>query len=253
VGIVPPDAASPPAEITLSKKDAPIAKQTPPKPKKRPGLPQLENRKVLILEMPARKRRKQQLFQMDEVPEEQVIKQYSYLLVFEEKADAFQLAIDMMRPSNPQVDPSDLGTIKNVVSRKRFQQIQLQLKTQFNRLQLLGYVNTVHEAEHTQPVSKGTVKWQLIEHILKVLWKVEISEEIHERMDFIVEKKLAMSKEDIFFLISQSMQILYLPHEKTMLTKKMQTVEIFVYGLRITLLVLQSTFASPHCLLRPLW
>lgn len=216
VETVPPDAASPSAEFTANQEslidppvmpsmegDAPVPEQAPPKPNKRPGLPQLENRNFLILEMPARKRRTRQYI-MDEVPDEEVVKQYTYLLIFEEQADAFHIAIDMMRPNNPQVDPSDPGATKNVVSRKRFQQIQQQLETQFNRLQLLGYVYEVHEAEQIQPMNKGTLKRYLIEHILKVLWKVEISEEIHERMDLIVEKKLAMSKEDIFFLISQN-------------------------------------------------
>ncbi|KAF8418800.1 mitochondrial inner-membrane-bound regulator-domain-containing protein [Tirmania nivea] len=202
---VPHDTASSPVEITSSKEgDAPVAEQAPPKPNRRPGLSQLENRNLLILEMPTRKPRKQPLFKMVEVPEEQLIKQYSYLLVFEENADAFELAIDMMRPNNPQVDPSDRDATKNIVSRKRFQQIQQHLGSQFTRPQLLGYVDTVHKAEHTQSVNRGIVKLLLLEHILKVLWKVEISEEINERMDLIVEKKLAMSKEDIFFLISQN-------------------------------------------------
>ena len=181
-----------------------------PMPAKRAGLPQLENRNLLILEIPAPKRRKQPLFEMTEVPEEQLIKQYSYLLVFEDNADAFELAIDIMRPDNP-------NATKNIVSRERFKQLQQQLKTQFIKPQLVGYVNTMHEAQGIKSVRVNSGKQGLIEHILKTLWKVEISEEIHERMDLIVEKNLAVDKEDIFFLISQSIQILYLPNVKTAL------------------------------------
>ncbi|KAF8458397.1 hypothetical protein BGX38DRAFT_562983 [Terfezia claveryi] len=137
VETVPLDAASLSAEIIPSMEGIPVP-EAPPKPTKRPGLPQLENRNFLILEMPAPKRRKQQQYPMDEVLDEDVVKQYTYLLVFEEQADAFHIAIDMMRPNNSQVDPSDPGATKNVVSRKRFQQIEQQLGTQFNKLQLFG-------------------------------------------------------------------------------------------------------------------
>jgi len=184
---------------------------------------------------------------MVEVPADQVNQQYYYLLEFEAKADAFELAINMMRPN------SSLDSTKSVVSRLRFQQIQQQLETQFIKPQLIGYVNMMHQTENAPRAPKTTTKPKLIEYILKNLWKVEISEEIHERMDLIVEKKLEMSKEDIFFLMSHSMHILYLRYGKTVLTKKMQMVEFSVIGPKTTMLVLQSTLASPHCLLKALW
>ena len=166
----------------------------PPLPtRKRPGLPQLKNRKLLILEMPTKRQRKHTVSPpLTEVAAEEVASLSSYLLVFEDKADTYQLAIEITKPTELRV------------SRLRFQQIADQLSTQFLKPQLSSYVNYIHELQKIAPVRSTDSKGCLITRILKDLWKIEISEEIHEREDLIVEKKATMSKEDIFFLIGQS-------------------------------------------------
>ena len=166
----------------------------PPLPtRKRPGLPQLENRKLLILEMPTKKQRKRTVPPSPtDVAAEEVASLSSYLLVFEDKADTYQLAIEIAKPTELRV------------SRLRFQQIADQLSAQFLRSQLASYVNYVRELNNLAPVKSTETKPSLTTRILKDLWKIEISEEIHEREDLIVGKEIKMSKEDIFFLIGQS-------------------------------------------------
>lgn len=161
--------------------------------RKRPGLPQLENRKLLILEMPTKKQRKRTVPHVPtDVAAEEVASLSSYLLVFEDKADTYQLAIEIAKPTELRV------------SRLRFQQIAEQLSAQFLRSQLSSYVNYVRELNNRSPVKSTETKPTLTTRILKDLWKIEISEEIHEREDLIVGKEIVMSKEDIFFLIGQS-------------------------------------------------
>lgn len=182
------------AASTMPHKDPSILGLFPPLPtRKRPGLPQLENRKLLILEMPTKRHRKPIVSPpLTEVAAEEVASLSSYLLVFEDKADTYQLAIEITKPTELRV------------SRLRFQQIADQLNVQFLKPQLSSYVDYVHELKNIPPVKTTDSKASLITQILKNLWKIEISEEIHEREDLIVEKKISMSKEDIFFLIGQS-------------------------------------------------
>lgn len=191
----------------------------PPKPKKR-GLPQLENRKLLILELPTRKRRKSNAVPVTEVQDEEVDVLSSNLLVFEQKADTFQLAISMMDPG---------GT---AVSRKRFQQIHDQLTVQFNKDQIRSYVNYVHELHSKPAVRAAFSKGVLITLIMKDLWGVRISEEISERVDVIVEKKLPMGKEDIYFLIGQSKDCSHVCARKRVLTRTIRWAEPSKVGSR---------------------
>ena len=214
---VAPD-SPPPTDIIVTNDGTSENKDMPPltdsqradlAPKrKRKGLPQLENRNLLILELPTRKKKVRKTPQV-EVAEEEVLSLSSYLLLFEQQADAYELAIDMMRPQGSETMPSTSGKTshdsgKIVVSRARYGQIKEQLDTQFNKPQIHSYVTNIHMAESMRAVHKATSKRDLISHILKTLWKVEISEEISERVDLIVHKKLQMSKEDIFFLIGPS-------------------------------------------------
>ncbi|KAF8466940.1 hypothetical protein BDZ91DRAFT_848679 [Kalaharituber pfeilii] len=168
----------------------------PKGPRKKPrGLPQLENRRLLILELPIRRPRKPPAPNI-EVEEEEVNLLSSNLLVFEQVADDMQLAISL-------VDP---GVRK--VSGERFQQIYDQLNLSFNRDQLSSFVKLVSDLPENKkklpPVKKSLTKGQLCSLILKDIWKVQIDEEISAREDLIIQKQQAMSMEDIFFLIGEN-------------------------------------------------
>ncbi|KAI5792430.1 mitochondrial inner-membrane-bound regulator-domain-containing protein [Peziza echinospora] len=168
-----------------------------PTPKKRRGLAQLENRKLLILQMPAPRPRRRAVPLSAEVDDEELDQLSSNLLVFEKEStpDASQFAISLLKP---------FGVTR--VSKLRYQQLFDQLLNQFNKDQLQSYISFVREKIQKKDarVGKGTKKVDLGTVILKEIWGVQIDEEISEREDLIIQKRLPMSKEDIYFLIGQN-------------------------------------------------
>jgi hypothetical protein len=118
--------------------------------------------------------------------------QRKQLLVFTTKASMETILdnIDRMKP------------LINTLSPKRYEQLMLDLKRSFAVPQLRAYIRSKSDM-----LKSSGPKAELLNAILKNLWKVSVSDSVSESSDVIIEKTIQLSRRELFIIVSQNGRI----------------------------------------------
>lgn len=119
--------------------------------------------------------------------------------------DATQMEISLSRP---------LSAAR--VSKERYKQLYNQLAAAFNLTQLRDYYDNAplttpsgsRKKEPAFELKRYAPKAEVLNAIMKDRWEMEISEEIAEREDVIIDKEMQVTRREIFFLIGEDGRIL---------------------------------------------
>lgn len=120
--------------------------------------------------------------------------QRKQLLVFKSEApkELVFTSISSLKPFDPKL------------SKKRYEQLQMELGRSYTLSQIRAYL-----AEKAEKVRyrKSDPKSKLIDVLLSKVWKLRVSDEVSERSDVVVERSIRLSRREIFHVIAESGQM----------------------------------------------
>lgn len=139
--------------------------------------------------LPRKERPKPTKIKVDPIKVDVLEEQRKQLLVFKSEADS-QVVLDSINMMKP---------LSDVVSESRYKQIRTDLKQSYSLLQLREYVS-----HHNARGIRGTTKEKLCDIILEDIWNLQVSKNVNETSDVIIEKTIQLSKRDLFIILSRN-------------------------------------------------
>lgn len=104
------------------------------------------------------------------------------------------------------------------VSKERYEQIFMEINHAFLRPQLLEYYSKSMRVGKGRPsaLSKAPKKGELLHEIMRNMWGIEVTDEIAEREDVLMNEEIKSNRRDIFFMIGEGkyMLVVFLEKEK---------------------------------------
>lgn len=139
--------------------------------------------------LPRKERPKPKKVTVDPIKVDVLEEQRKQLLVFKSEADT-QVVLDSINMMKP---------LSDAVSESRYKQIRSDLKQSYSLAQLREYVS-----HHNKKGVRGTTKDKLCDIILKDIWNLQVSKDVNETSDVIIEKTIQLSKRDLFIILSRN-------------------------------------------------
>lgn len=128
---------------------------------------------------------------IDPVKVDVLDEQRKQLLVFKSEASP-KIVLDSINLMKP---------LSEIASSRRYNQIRLDLMRSYSVNQLREYVS---QNSPNKPGTKRATKNQLCDTILKDIWNLQVSKDIDENSDVIIEKTIQLSKKDLFIILSKN-------------------------------------------------